>query len=280
MALGLRAPRAFFALAAVLMSLGVSVASAPLTVAAAQEADAQLSPSARRPRELGTLFAELVIQRVERGVSRDEVFAAVQRILTTAEICVPIPSVWLAAPPHAGAFVVRYDLMRRDWGEQTVSNARPRMDEFVASGFLTEETRDDIGEGVVRYDTTRAGRAYLRGSFNSGQRPRFCAPAERRLVEVSAMEWVDTECGTLRVRFTHVADDWPSWARHVATRERLEQRLPALGAPGVGEISLSRQWFAQGQGPRGITNGALISACMDADRERVIGDDLTFLAPQ
>lgn len=231
------------------------------------------SPTARPPRELFTNFVDMVIQRVEADVTRDEVFAAVQTMVAEASACLPVPSVWLSAPPRAGAFVVRYDLMERDWGADTARAARGRMDELVAAGFLTAEDRPEVGPGAVRYDTTRDGREYLRGSIDSGQRPAFCAPAGRRLVEITSMEWGEYDCGTLRVRFTHVADDWPPWARHEATRARLAQSWPANGETGVGEVSLSRQWFAGRRLPRGVANGALISACMDEEGERVVGND-------
>jgi hypothetical protein len=234
------------------------------------------SATARVPRELFGTFAEMVIQRVEPEVSREEIYQAVQSLVAESTACLPVPSVWLSAPPRAGAFVVRYDLMERDWGEDVARNARGRMDELVASGFLTQEDRPEIGAGAVRYDTTREGRDYMRGTIDSGQRPAFCAPAGRRLVEITSLEWGQYPCGTLRVRFTHVADDWPVWARHEATRARLAQSWPAHGEPGLGEVSLSRQWFAAGRLPRGVTNGALISACMDDQRQRVVGDDLTL----
>jgi hypothetical protein len=240
---------------------------------------ATASPTARPPRELFNTFADMVIQRVEPEVTRDEVFAAVQTLVADARACLPVPSVWLSAPPRAGAFIVRYDLMQRDWGEDTARSARERMDELVASGFLTEEERPEQGVGVVRYDTTRDGRDYMRGTIDSGQRPAFCAPAGRRLVEITSMEWGEYPCGTLRVRFTHVADDWPVWARHEATRARLAQSWPANGETGVGEVSLSRQWFTAGHLPRGVPNGALVSACMDAERERIVGTDLNMAPP-
>ncbi len=237
------------------------------------------SPTARPPRELFTRFADMVIQRVEPEVTREEVFAAVQTMVADGRACLPVPSVWLSAPPRAGAFVVRYDLMERDWGADTAQAARARMDELVASGFLVAEERPEIGPGAVRYDTTREGREYMRGTIDSGQRPAFCAPAGRRLVEITSMEWGQYPCGTLRVRFTHVADDWPTWARHESTRARLAQSWPAIGEVAAGEVSLSRQWFAAGHLPRGVDNGALISACMDDERERVIGDDLNLAPP-
>jgi hypothetical protein len=235
------------------------------------------SATARVPRELFGTFAEMVIQRVEPEVSREEIYQAVQSLVAESTACLPVPSVWLSAPPRAGAFVVRYDLMQRDWGDDVARNARGRMDELVASGFLTQEDRPEIGAGAVRYDTTREGRDYMRGTIDSGQRPAFCAPAGRRLVEITSLEWGQYPCGTLRVRFTHVADDWPVWARHEATRARLAQSWPAHGETGLGEVSLSRQWFAAGRLPRGVANGALISACMDDQRQRVVGDDLTLV---
>lgn len=234
------------------------------------------SATARVPRELFGTFAEMVIQRVEPEVSREEIYRVVQSLVADSTACLPVPSVWLSAPPRAGAFVVRYDLMQRDWGDDVARNARGRMDELVASGFLTQEDRPEVGVGAVRYDTTREGRDYMRGTIDSGQRPAFCAPAGRRLVEITSLEWGQYPCGTLRVRFTHVADDWPVWARHEATRARLAQSWPAHGETGVGEVSLSRQWFAAGRLPRGATNGALISACMDEERERVVGSDINL----
>ena len=237
-----------------------------------------LASETARPPLMGT-FADMVLQRVEPEVSPEEVLAAIQPMVADARACVSVPAVWLSAPPRAGAFIVRYDLMQRDWGDETARSARARMDELVAAGFLTEEDQPEIGPGVVRYDTTRDGREYMRGTIDSGQRPAFCAPAGRRVVEITGLEWGRYPCGSLRVRFTHVADDWPAWARHEATRARLAQTWPPNGEPAVGEVSLSRQWFTAGRLPRGTPNGQLISACMDDLGRRVIGNDLNLTPP-
>lgn len=235
--------------------------------------------TARVPREL-LLGADMVIQRVEPEVTRAEVSEAVQQLVAGARICTPMPAVWLAAAERAGKFVVRFDLMQRDWGADVAFGAQARMEELVAMGFLTRREATEVGAGAVEYTLTREGRLYLRGAIDSGQRPAFCAPAERRLVEITAMDWGQFPCGTVRVRFTHTADAWPYWARSDSAQQRLAQAWPPLGENGYGEVSLSRQWFRTGELPRGVRNGALVSACLDNDRQRVIANDLNLSAPQ
>jgi len=255
--------------------------SAAATEARDSAATAEPQPTSsggtvRAPREL--LRADMVIQRVEEGVARDEVAAVVSQLLGNARACTQMPAIWLSSPERAGRFMVRFDLMLRDWGESSTLGAQARMDEFVAMGFLTARQATEIGAGAVEYTLTREGRLYLRGAIDSGQRPEFCAPMERRLVEITSMERGQYPCGTLRVRFTHIADAWPFWARTETSRSRLVQTWPAVGELGYGEVSLSRQWFRVGAVPRGVTNGALVSACLDESRQRVIADDLNLVA--
>lgn len=235
-----------------------------------------VSVTARMPSEIRSNFADMAIQRVEQDVAREEVAGAVQRMIASAPICMQWPALWLVEPERRNSFVVRYDLMLRDWSGGAVQSAQARMDEFVAMGFLSKRDLPELGVGAVEYTITSEGRAHLRGVVGSGQRPNFCAPAERRLVDITAMEWGQYPCGSLRVRFTHVGDDWPSWARADATRMRLAQTWPAIGETGQGEVSMSRQWYRQA--PRGFENGALRSACLDNERQRIVGDDLNLFA--
>ncbi len=235
-------------------------------------------PTARAPSEIRSGFAEMVIQRVERDISRDEVTAAVQSLIANEPICTPFPAVWLESVTR-NTFVVRYDLMARDWGEEAAASARARMDEFVASGALSQRDRPQQSVQAVEYTITPEGRARMRGTIETGQRPAFCGGAERRLVEIMSMEWGQYPCGSLRVRFTHVGDDWPSWARSEATRERLAATWPPVGETAHGSVSFSRQWYRTRDLPPGAVNGALKSVCYDAGRERVIGNDLDLAAP-
>ena len=154
------------------------------------------------------------------------------------------------------------------------------MQEFVDLGFLTRRERPDLGPGAVEFALTREGTAYLRGSPYGGQRPSFCAPAGRRLVEISSMEWGEFACGSLRVRFTHVANEWPAWARTESARARMAETWAPLGTGVAGTVSLGRQWFRPTEVPSGMSrNGGLRSLCYDAARERITGDDLDLSAP-
>lgn len=229
------------------------------------------------PREVRLGAADMVIQRVEPTIAREEVAGAVQAMLTTAPICLPWPGVWLEAPSaRRTVYVVRYDLMTRDWGSDVAEAARARMEEFVALGFMTREDLTDRGVDIVQYTLTFQGREHLRGSPYGGDRPTFCGPAERRLVEITDMQFGNYPCGSLRVNFTHTADDWPSWARSERTRSRLAESWPQPGAQVPGTVTLSRQWFRENQVPAGVRNGALKSACYDGSRQRIIGDDLNL----
>lgn len=229
----------------------------------------------RTPREIRTGAADSVIERVDSTVDRAEVLAAVQTIVTAAPLCYPWPGLWLDASDRRNAYVARYDLMTRDWGDGTTSASRVRMSEFVDLGFLTARDRPDIGPGVVQYDLTTEGVAFLRGSPYGGARPQFCPNAQRRVVDVTNMEFGQFDCGSLRVTFTHVADAWPTWARTEAARQRVDATWAPAGVPMTGQVTLGRQWFRQGEAPPGVRNGALRSLCLDGSRN-VIGDDLNL----
>jgi len=250
-----------------------AVLTAALT-ALACACSAPSGPSA--PREIRTGAAENAAQYVESNVSRDEVAAAVQAMIAAEPVCAGWPTLWLQDGGRRTLFIVRYDLMLRDWGAEVAASSQERMAEFVASGFLNIRPREDLGPGAIEYTLTPVGDAALSGSPYSGERPTFCAPAERRLLEITAMEWGQFACGNLHVRFSHVSDDWPSWARAESTRARLAQNWPALGAPAEGAVTLSRRWFSQRERGSDAGRGELASVCYD--RGRVIGDDLQLFA--
>ena len=231
----------------------------------------------RTPREIRTGGADSVIERVESTVDRAEVLAAVQAIVTDAPLCYPWPGLWLDASDRRNAYYARYDLMTRDWGEETTSASRVRMREFVDLGFLIARERPDIGPGVVQYELTAEGDAFLRGSPYGGARPQFCPNAQRRVVEVTNMEFGQFPCGSLRVSFTHVADVWPNWARTEAARQRVDATWAPAGVPIAGQVTLGRQWFRQGAAPPGVQNGGLRSLCLDGSHN-VVGDDLNLNA--
>jgi hypothetical protein len=231
----------------------------------------------RVPREIRAGAAESVIERVETTVDRAEVTAAVQTIVTAAPLCYPWPGLWLAASDRRNVYFARYDLMTRDWGSEATSASQQRMREFVDLGFLIARDRPDIGPGVVEYNLTTDGVAFLRGSPYGGARPAFCPNAQRRVAEVTNMEFGQYDCGSLRVTFTHVADTWPSWARTEGARQRLDSTWAPPGVPMTGQVTLGRQWFRQGAAPSGIQSGALRSLCLDSARQ-VIGDDLNLNA--
>ena len=122
---------------------------------------------------------------------------------------------------------------------------------------------------------TSDGVAFLRGSPYGGDRPSFCAPSQRRVTEVTAMEWGQFPCGSLRVRFNHVSDDWPTWARTANARTRVATEWAPVGIETPGSVSLSRQWYRRDAMPEGLEqNGELRSLCYDSTRKRVVGEDL------
>jgi len=231
----------------------------------------------RTPREIRTGAAESVIERVESAVDRAEVAAAVQTIVTAAPICYPWPGVWLDASDRRNFYFARYDLMARDWGDEVTNASRQRMREFVDLGFLVARDRPDMAPGIVEYSLTSDGAAFLRGSPYGGARPQFCPNSQRRVVEVTNMEFGQFACGSLRVTFTHVADTWPTWARTEAARQRVDSTWAPPGVPMTGQVTLGRQWFRQGAAPPGVQNGSLRSLCLDASRN-VTGDDLNLNA--
>jgi hypothetical protein len=229
----------------------------------------------RLPLDVRTGAANTVIERVESTVDRVEVQAAVQQLVTNAPICFPWPGLWLDNSTRRNVYYARYDRMSTDWGSEFAGASRARMREFVDMGFLTAVDRPDLGVGVVEYVLTPEGDRFLRGTPYGGARPQFCPNAQRRVVEITNMQWGQYPCGSLRVRFTHVADDYPTWARTDASRQRVDATWSVVGMPSEGEVSLSRHWYRPNLLPSGQTNGALKSLCLDTARN-VIGDDLTL----
>lgn len=231
----------------------------------------------RMPLAVRTGSANTVIERVESTVDRAEVAAAVQGLVAAAPVCFPWPGVWLDASTRRNVYYARYDLMARDWGQDTATSSRQRMREFVDLGFLVAIERPDRGPGVVEYDLTPEGERFLRGSPYGGARPQFCPNSERRVVDVTDMQWGQYPCGSLRVRFTHVADHYPMWARTLGAQQRVDSTWAPIGVTSQGEVTLSRQWYRTNLLPSGETNGALKSLCLDAAQD-VIGDDLNLNA--
>jgi len=229
----------------------------------------------RLPRDIRIGATEMLVERVMPDVSREEVAAAVQALVERETMCFPWPGLWLDASNRRSFYYARFDLMARDWGQDVADASRARMQEFVELGFLIARERPDIGAGVVEYTLTTDGVAYLRGSPYAGERPSFCAPSQRRVVEITAMEWGDYPCGSLRVRFNHVADDWPTWARNEGARIRIASTWAPVGVEAQGSVSLNRQWYRPSAMPPDMQrNGELRSLCYDASRQRVAGEDL------
>jgi hypothetical protein len=234
---------------------------------------ASWTPTARMPASIRNGIATMVVQAVEPNVSREEVTAAVQGLIFNAPACIQMPALWLEQSDRPNEYLVRFDLMARDWGEPAAAGAAARLDEFIDLGFFTKRDRPSVGPGVVEITMTASGRVHIRGRISPGVRPSFCGPSERRLVEITSMEFGRFPCGTLRVHFTHVADDWPTWARGDAARARLAANWPQPGESGEGTVSLGRQWYREDSVPRGFENGSLQSLCYQRER-RVADDDL------
>jgi len=219
----------------------------------------------------------MALERVEEGVSPTEVLAAVQMLADRETMCFQWPGVWLDAHDRRNFYYVRYDLMTRDWGGEVAENSRQRLQEFVDMGFLTMRARPDIGADIVEYALTAEGALYLQGSPYGGGRPSFCAPAQRRIVEITSMESGAFACGSLRVQFTHTADGWPSWARTDPVRTRVAQTWGPVNASAPGSVTLSRQWFSREAMPEDMReNGELRSVCLDPTTRAAIGDDMEF----
>jgi hypothetical protein len=232
----------------------------------------------RMPREVRTGAANTVIERVESTVDPAEVADAVQRLVTEAQLCFPWPGLWLDPSTRRNVYYVRYDLMTRDWGGDFAAASQARLREFVDMGFLTSVERPDLGPGIVEYTLTAEGDRFLRGSPYGGSRPQFCPNSQRRLVEITDMQWGQFACGSLQVRFTHVADAYPSWARTESSRQRVDATWAPIGAAVEGSVTLSRHWYRPNLLPRGERNGALKSLCLDS-AQNITGDDLNLSAP-
>lgn len=221
----------------------------------------------RMPREVRLGQTQVALGPVEQDVSREEVTAAVQRLVERAPMCFPWPGVWLQDIGRRDVFLLRFDLMERDWGAETARNGRARMEEFVEQGFLVGEEAVDIGPGAVRYTLTARGAAYMRGSPYGGERPQFCAPAERQVVALTDLQWGQFSCGNLRVRFSHSSEAWPQWARTRETQQRVAETWGAPREVGVGQVTLGREWHRSTEVPADMQmNGALRSNCAEGGR--------------
>jgi|CXWL01.1.fsa_nt_gi hypothetical protein len=251
-------------------------------LALTMSACASLTPTPefmRIPRDIRTGAAEMVIERVEQDVSREEVAQALGVMIARAPVCMSWPGLWLEGDDRRNVFFARFDLMARDWGQGIADESERRMQEFVELGFLTKRERPEIGAGAFEYTLTPEGSDFLHGTPYGGDRPSFCAPSQRRLAEIVAIEWGNYDCGGMRVRFTHVADDWPTWARTDGARARVAEAWAPIGAVASGAVTLSRQWFRQNQLPEGVSkNGELRSLCYDSADDRVTGEDLDLRA--
>jgi hypothetical protein len=250
----------------------------------AAAACAEVSPSEfeyrRIPLAVRTGAADLVVEHVDPGVSRDELTSAVRRVVENARVCVRWPAVWIEQDDRHSYFVVRYGLMARDWGADIAARSVQRMQEFVEMGFLEQRDRPDLGDGAVQYSITAAGSANMIGLLGNGERPSFCAPGGRRLVDIINVEWGDFPCGNVRIYFSHVADEWPTWVHTDEQRDLIAQTWAPAGVTAYGRLSLYRLWYPPRQVPANMTrNGELRSACYDAEHERITGDDIDLRAP-
>lgn len=260
------------------MSRTLLSALAALVVTACANMPAPEANAPTLPRELLDGRADMVIRTVEPDVSREEIADYVRRRMASEVTCLRWPALWSQAS-GIRTIQVRYDMMTRDWGDAIASDARQRLDEFVETGLLT---KNETGVNVTEYTLTETGRQYLRGELAGGaQPPSFCGPAERRLVEITALEWGEYPCGSVRVAFSHVADDWPSWITSEGARQRLDYwQQPNVSATGA--VTLGRHWYRETEVPADMNrNGGLRSLCYDSARRRSSGDDFRLVqSPQ
>ena len=235
----------------------------------------QASPGPRPPAEIRSGAAEMALQAVERDIPPEEIARSVQKLIEEAQVCMAWPALWLEDTGRRAQFLVRYDLMARDWGREVSAESAARMQELVDLGFLALQARPGVGPGVVLYALSPAGQTAMRGSPYGGARPSFCGPSGRRVQEITNVEWGEFECGNLRVSFTHIADDWPAWAHTEAARARIAQTGTPPGQVLAGRVTLGRQWFRRENLPSNdFENGSLQSVCFDPARNRFAGSDL------
>jgi len=254
------------------------LAACLLAIAACSQTSQRQAEYLRTPREIRSGAANTVMAPVERDVSRAEITVAVRAILDQSQICMPWPGLWLNEASSRAAYVMRADLMARDWGEDVAREGERRMDEFVDMGFMTKRERPELGARVHEYALTQVGRQYLQGSPYGGDRPIFCAPSQRRLIELTNVQFGQFPCGSVRASFTYAAQDWPTWARTDAARARIADDIGPIGAVENGAVSLGRQWFSPASLPDGVTNGSLQSICYNAQAQRITGNDLDLHA--
>jgi len=168
----------------------------------------------------------------------DASIAVRDMLAASTPVCMAWPSLWIEENDRRDNYPVRYDLMRRDWGESVSGASERRMEEFVAMGFLTKRAEDD---GAATYALTEVGRRYLRQTDESVAGARFCAPSQRRLVSITNVTPGDYRCGSALVRFTHIADTPPDWARTENARARWQTAVAPVGQVSHGTVTLSRR---------------------------------------
>jgi hypothetical protein len=177
---------------------------------------------------------------VSGPITRAEAEIAINEMLAVSQqVCMAWPPLW-AEENERAQLVVRYDLMRRDWGQAVSDGRERRMDEFVAMGFL-EKWSDAGDNGAATYTFTEAGRRYLRDAETPEGPQRFCAPVERRVVAITSVSEGVFQCGSTHVRFTHVADTPPLWAQGDGPRARWAAAAAPVGQVGEGAVTLARR---------------------------------------
>lgn len=192
----------------------------------------------------------LIVANVERGISREEIRAAVERVVAAAPVCLPLPVVWWEP---AAPFTVRFGptLWR---GAPIPEDAEQRLDDFVQMGFWLKHPEPQVGDGIFQYELTTAGQRYYRGHPFWGARASFCPPAERQLVSIVDVVRVPAEHPerfpalgfyppvSLGVRFQWAGVPAQSWLPSEDLRTRYRRYLPESGVTSEGYARLFRVW--------------------------------------
>ncbi|MBX3511849.1 MAG: hypothetical protein KF700_11655, partial [Hyphomonadaceae bacterium] len=87
-------------------------------------APAPAASGPQMPREIRAGLADMVVQAVEAEPPEAEVAEAVAALVRAAPACAPWPALWIEGGERRSYFLVRYDLMTRDWGEEVAAEAR------------------------------------------------------------------------------------------------------------------------------------------------------------
>lgn len=198
---------------------------------------------------------DVVVVMPSRSTTSEEIAGAVQALIQTYPVCVPLRSRRLVGRPAVNLNPHSREMSRYE-------DAEAELDVLVRLGYLTKTALPEQGQRVFKFDRTDRGQ-----DLNIVGSDRFCLPAERLLVAVTKVE---REEGRLVVAFTQALDPESLWAQQPELVTLFAgDRAVLLAGASEGRAVLSRVWV-RGEHPlQGAPHsGALWAVSYDAVHNR------------